>query len=770
MKVILTFLILSGCWFSSFSQTRYREEFNGPFKSWANVKTRFNASGDGKKDDTKALQAALDSLTTSQRVLFNTDSRSKYLVVYLPAGTYSISQTLRLTGKMGVSFIGEDPEKTIIRWDGQDNDTMLFANRSAYVKMSRITWNANNKKNIEAVGFHYKDFNEPNFAPTTIELSDMIFTGNPIYGISAGTYTSDGTGMMDAEFTIKRCKFYSCTGAGIQIKGFNALDYWIWDCEFSTCTIGVDCSHGNYHVYRSVFNNSAIADLKNKDVNYASVRGCYSNNAAAFSLDEGASCNPFKRIFQGNFVNNCKAIPIQYHHQGKITLLNNYFVKDNTTQQFTVDYSSWCSGNYDILSVDNNYAETNPHNLRKDFPSKVHSIADKKFDRKTMRKPGIKVVQPFLPLVKREIFEVPAGSGSATIQGIINKAAQLKGQRAIVHFPAGNYSIDKTLDIPPGSDMQLLGDGMIDASILTQNGSNVAGFYFIKVNGPSYITIKDLQIGQGNKTDKINGILFSGIDQQKSEVRLDQVHTSTNATLLIDRLDYTYFEKNNSFFSNGNIVIGGDKVKSSSGTSRLYCFGGQSAGVRLENNATMVAKDCWFEGSFRKDFIPVDLNGGYGNLTVDGAMYASSDLDSGALVNVSNFKGKISLLNMYLIGSIYVSPNSPGLKMLIWNINNFHKKNPLLFLKQKMSSKIAMMGITSQCFKSKDISCLIEDPQSLSDVVINVNNVNTFISEMTSDNRKAMPKPFINLESGVSNIYISRVSTYNGGTAYTFRQ
>lgn len=324
MKVILTLVILSGTWLSSFSQSRYREEFNGPFKSWANVKTRFNASGDGKKDDTKALQAAPDSLTTSQRTVFNTDARSKYLVVYLPAGTYKISQTLRLTGKIGVCFIGEDPEKTIIRWDGQDNDTMMFSNRSAYVKMSRITWNANNKKNIEAVGFHYKDFNKPNFAPTTIELSDMVFKGNTLYGISAGTYAPDGTGMMDAEFTIKRCKFYSCTGA--------------------------------------------------------------------------------------------------------------------------------------------------------------------------------------------------------------------------------------------------------------------------------------------------------------------------------------------------------------------------------------------------------------------------------------------------------------GLKMLIWNINNYHKRNPLLFLKQKMSSKIAMMGITSQCFKSKDKSCLTEDPQSLSDVVVNVSNVKTFISEMTSDNRKAMPKPFFNLENGVSNIYISRVSTYNGGTAYTFRK
>ena len=47
----------------TFSQSRYREEFNGPFNRWANVKTWFKAAANGVKDDTRALQTALDSLT-----------------------------------------------------------------------------------------------------------------------------------------------------------------------------------------------------------------------------------------------------------------------------------------------------------------------------------------------------------------------------------------------------------------------------------------------------------------------------------------------------------------------------------------------------------------------------------------------------------------------------------------------------------------------------------------------------------------------------------
>ncbi|MEJ7766479.1 MAG: glycosyl hydrolase family 28-related protein [Chitinophagaceae bacterium] len=753
---------------TSYSQTVYREEFNGPFKSWANVKTRFKAAGNGIKDDTKSLQTALDSLTTMERLLFNNQSKTKYLVIYLPAGTYRISETLRLTGKIGVTFIGESPENTIIKWYGGDNDTMFFSNRSAYIKISRITWDGNKKANIEALGMHFKDFTEPSFAPTSVEFSDMIFKGNLRYGISAGTYTSDGTGMMDAEVAIKRCKFLSCEGAGILIKGFNALDYWIWDSEFTNCNTGVDCSHGNYHIYQSHFTNSRTADVAVKDALYSSIRGCYSNNSMAFSVDAGASCNAFKRIFQGNYVKGCRSVPIQYHHQGKISLMDNYFLNESNVP-FSVDYASWCNANYDILSIDNSYARENPHSLRKDFPSKVHSIEDRQFNVKTMKLPAVMPLQPFVPYIKRKTFEVPVDAASAAIQKIIDAAAALKGQRAIVHFPMGNYNIDQTLNIPAGSDIQLIGDGILYASILKKGSKVTSGFYFFKIKGPSYITIKDIQIGQDGPRDKTTAFLFTNIDQPTSQVIIDQIYSKANNTIYIDQLNYTYFEKNNSFFSKGTVIIGGDKVKAGTGTSKLFCYGGQSAGVRLENNATMLARDCWWEGSLKKDFIPLNLSGN-GNLTVDGALYAPSDQDSGTIINVSQFTGNLVLMNMYLAGSIDVKTNSPGLKMLIWNVNYYRKLDPFSFLPKKTTSRIAMMGITTQCFNTATSKCATEDPQSLSDMAVNVPNLNNFINELTKSNRKKMPKPFVNRTEGTSNIHITRVSVENGETACLFQK
>ncbi len=763
-------LLITACIILSnaLGQVSYKEEFNGPFKSWANAKTRFRATGNGVTDDTKALQTALDSLTSNLKLDFNRQAATRYVVIYLPAGIYKISETLHLTGKVGVSFIGEDPLKTIIKWAGGDNDTMFHANRSPYIKISRITWDGNNKNNIEALGIHYKDLLAPNYSPTSIELSDMIFKGNLQTGIAGGTYVPEGTGMMDAEVTIKRCKFYSCRGAGISIKGYNALDYWVWDCEFNDCQVGVDCKHGNYHIYNSQFKNSQ-KDIQNLAVYYSSVRGCYSENANVFSFDEGASCGPFKRIFQGNTVIDCKSIPIEYHHQGKITLLDNSFIQNKIKQTHVLNYTSWCKGSFDVLSVQNNYVDLNAFNMTTSPRYNIRTIADKKIDVKLAKLPAKPSLQPFLPLVARKIFEVKPGATTATIQEVINRAAALKGEQAIVHFPIGIYVLDKSLIIPAGSDCKLIGDGLLESTVFKKAPGTSNDFKYFIIQGPSYCTIQDIQIGNDGDHDNANAFSFSNVDQAGSQVHIDQIYSSSKLTLNIDQNDFTYFEKNNSFFSKGTHIVGGSKVKAGTGTSRLYCFGGQSAGVFLENNATMVAKDCWWEGNLKKDFLPLDLSGS-GNLTIDGAMYAPTDQDSATTIRINNFTGNVSLMDMYLSGSIMVNPTSPNLKLLVWNVNMYHKKEPLLFLNQKTSSQIAMLGITSQCFKNADSTCIDENPRSVADGTRNINDLTAFIMALIKDNRKAMPKPFAKLPVGTSNIYISRVCTYNGNTAYTFKK
>ena len=110
------------------------EEFAGPFPSWRDACRDYGARGDGQADDAPALQRALDELTT----------HSNSCVLFLPAGTYRLAATLKTVRKrhtdcQGVAIIGEDPERTILRWDGTNGATM-FQWDAWYSKISRLTF------------------------------------------------------------------------------------------------------------------------------------------------------------------------------------------------------------------------------------------------------------------------------------------------------------------------------------------------------------------------------------------------------------------------------------------------------------------------------------------------------------------------------------------------------------------------------------------------------------------------------------------------------
>jgi hypothetical protein len=210
-------------------------EFVGPFPSWANVKTEFGAVGDGQADDTAAIQQALVSVRSK-------DSTKK--VLYFPAGTYRITDTLKLVRvshnePLGMSITGEDPERTMIRWDGPAGGSM-FLYDAWYASLSRITFDGVGKAKTAIQ-------HGPAFA-TANECTDMIFQ-NVQFGIEAGQ--RDGI----AETAVLRCRFFRCAKAAISIQGFNSLDWYIWNCWFEDCGIGVtnEFGAGNFHVYHSTF-------------------------------------------------------------------------------------------------------------------------------------------------------------------------------------------------------------------------------------------------------------------------------------------------------------------------------------------------------------------------------------------------------------------------------------------------------------------------------------------------------------------------------------
>ena len=264
-------VLLSGAWLlcpaTGYSQpaARHRaaEEFVGPFLSWTNVKD-YGAVGNGRADDTAAIQKALEAVRSK-------DSASR--VLYFPAGTYRITATLRLdrishSEPLGMSITGEAPDKTTILWDGPAGQNMFHYN-AWYASLSRLTFDGAGKAKVALQ--HGEAFTTAN------EITDMIFKDVQV-GIEAGM--RDGI----AETAVLRCRFYRCSKVAISIQNFNSLDWYIWDCWFEDCGMGVtnEFGAGNFHVYQSVFLRSKDSDISIRHTGYLSFVGNVSIDSRQF--------------------------------------------------------------------------------------------------------------------------------------------------------------------------------------------------------------------------------------------------------------------------------------------------------------------------------------------------------------------------------------------------------------------------------------------------------------------------------------------------------
>ncbi len=253
------------------------EEFVGPLPGWKNVQTDFGAVGDGKADDTAAVKRALDALPA-----YGKGKPGDPYVIYFPAGTYRISESLELENRMAIGIQGEDPAKTTILYDGPAGQPILHCVGVSYSKFGRITWDGQGKASV-AVAHQWDGKTGP--AVTHMEHADEVFK-NAGKGIIGGriipmlndkgeiTWYNHG---MDAETLVKRCQFIKCD-IGLSIESFNALDWWVWDSQFIDCGIGAtNCAKGEYggghfHLYRCLFRGSKETDIRTGHASYFGIR------------------------------------------------------------------------------------------------------------------------------------------------------------------------------------------------------------------------------------------------------------------------------------------------------------------------------------------------------------------------------------------------------------------------------------------------------------------------------------------------------------------
>jgi len=627
------------------------EEFVGPFASWTNLKTVYGAVGNGVADDTVALQTALTQLGTGGRSP----------VLWIPAGTYKITQKLVLTTRENVSIIGEHPDTTILKWAGPSGGTMLWMNGVAYSRCNRLTFDGNGLAQVLV-----DQYRTGSYFDTANEYADNVFKdtlggASNQNGIGLRVGGGPGTGAQNgsAEGAVLRCRFYRL-GAGVQTMQYNALDWWVWDSLFENCCKGLSNGEaGGLRAYRCIFRGSTVSDIYLDNTDLFSFRDCYSTNSASFLRTTWKYANGSRLVLARNTIVDCTSTnvsPIAVLNPGPLVAYDNIVVtKSGSTLPGLTHYSQ---DGPDLLSVGNTFTVNPPIRHQGDTGAgRLITVDDEVVPRSSLQ-----IVPPTLPGVlpnyNRTVFAVAPGASQATIQAAINAAAASSSTRPVVHLPAGTYSINSGLVIPPNKEIQIIGDG--GATRLTHDNTTNA---VIICQGPSRAILRDFNIlggANGDTGPRIAGagVLVQNADQAGARVTIDQAYLSLNliANVYADQVDHTLVEIRNSIMTGtslapatqgvSTLVVGGPLAAAgnpqqgktvilSSQTSDNYIT------FDVRNGGHLIAQDTWYEG--RAPILNLARVTGLGFATLENCKLAVDPLTR-PLINVTNLMGRVTIL------------------------------------------------------------------------------------------------------------------------------
>jgi len=474
-----------------------------PRSNWVNVKTDVTpkAVGDGVADDTAALQAALNGIKAGS-------------AVYIPAGTYRITQTLDFNQARptGVLIVGNGAT-TIIKWDGPDGGRMFWAHGgmpdSRYVG---ITWNGGGKAGI-GIDHASKTFE------TEVIHQHQAFIGFTDCGIRIGSRdpNSKENRAETAEIVYDNCLFEKC-GIAVAFILFNDYDNTFTGCEFRNCGTGLKDIHGNFYARDCHFQGSTVVDINMQSEHGSSVRRCTSVGSRSF-IDAHSPVAPLtiQDCHVAGWTNPEGAILL---NNAPVTMFDCSFAKAPGEKPPV----KLMHGNQPVVASQNS-VEKGPL-VDPKGPGKVFEVPAGKVKGSLTSAEQTFLADTVQPIGK--IFDAKrdfgaVGNGIADDTAAIQKAidaARAAGNNALAYIPSGSYVIKETIKVN-GADYRVGGSGF--NSFIVWRGDE-QGIMFL-VSDPQRVTIENICIGSHDAGQMKNQIdvlqVSSGIP---SSITYDEVH------------------------------------------------------------------------------------------------------------------------------------------------------------------------------------------------------------------------------------------------------
>jgi hypothetical protein len=487
-----------------------------PRSDWINVKTDVTpaAVGDGRADDTAALQAALDRKATGK-------------TIYLPPGTYRITQTLAFHGRAPGSAIIGCGRDTRLVWDGPEGGRMFWSDGIAYSRYVGLSWDGRGKA---AVGFDHaaqKQFE------TEVEHQDEAFRNFTGYGIRVGNEQK----IASAEILYHNCLFENC-GTALGFLTFNDYDNTIDGCEFRNCGTGVLAHKSNFYARNCHFENSSKTDFSIAAEHGCSIRRCTSVGSKRFVLENGTIA---PLTLQDCHVANWTAPDAAVYLDGSPVLIFDCVFTHTSSNRFPIKAARISQK---LLLSNNRPASIEalvigiPREKLCIIPpgrsGAVLTSANEHFLQETENVSG-------------KVFDAVRDFGAkgngqaddtATIQSAVDAARQF-GHGAIAYLPTGRYRVSRTLSVT-GGDYTVSGSGFRCG--LVWQGK--AGEPIMEVSSVTNVTLANLAVGNADFGAMNNGddILVSSPSGAPCWLILDGVYAYGKYQMAPDRHGFHFVQ------------------------------------------------------------------------------------------------------------------------------------------------------------------------------------------------------------------------------------